>query len=299
MYRAKERGRARYEFFDERMRVRTLVRMRTENDLRHALALGQLEVHYQPIVALRDSALAGFEALLRWTHPRRGSVPPGEFIPIAEDSGLIADIGSWVLRRAAAQVVEWRGRGGPAGWPLMIGVNVSARQFATGTVADEVALVMHEYGLGPDELAIELTESVLMEETAAAVDTLQALKAMGVRMILDDFGTGYSSLSYLERFPLDGLKIDRSFVAGLDGGGPSAIVTAIVSMAQSLDIAVTAEGVETPEQLDQLRSLGINYAQGFYFGRPGPPPAHAELLGTDLRRAAAGRDADSDVTAGG
>ena len=277
MYRAKERGRARYELFDERMRVRTLLRMRTENDLRHALPQNQLEVHYQPIVALRDADLVGFEALLRWHHPRRGMVPPAEFIPVAEDSGLIASIGRWVLDQAASQAAAWRGRGGNSG-RLMISVNLSARQFTHGGLADDVAAVLEEAGIEADELTMEITESVLMEETDAAVETLQALKALGVRLVLDDFGTGYSSLSYLERFPLDGLKIDRSFVSGLDGGGSSAIVAAIVSMARSLELSTTAEGVETEEQVDALRLLGCDYAQGWYFGRPGPPRAQAPLL---------------------
>ncbi|MEA2478891.1 MAG: hypothetical protein QOJ07_813 [Thermoleophilaceae bacterium] len=278
MYRAKERGRSRFELFDERMRVRTVMRMRTENDLRLALPEDQLEVYYQPVVSLAQGDLVGFEALLRWHHPRRGDIPPAEFIPVAEDSGLIIPIGAWVLEQAAQQAVRWRGRGGRRGSPLMIAVNLSAVQFAKGGLADEVATLLDQAALQPDELAVELTESVLMEETEAAVETLHALKGLGVRLILDDFGTGYSSLSYLERFPLDGIKIDRSFVAGLDGGGSAAIVTAIVSMARSLDLRVTAEGVESADQLELLRRLGCDYAQGFYFGRPGPPSAHADLF---------------------
>jgi EAL domain-containing protein (putative c-di-GMP-specific phosphodiesterase class I) len=205
-------------------------------------------------------------------------VPPAEFIPVAEDSGLIAPIGRWVLDQAAGQAARWRGRGGNSGRPLMVSVNLSARQFTHGGLADDVAEVLEHAGLQADELTMEITESVLMEETDAAVETLQALKALGVKLVLDDFGTGYSSLSYLERFPLDGLKIDRSFVSGLDGGGSSAIVAAIVSMARSLELSVTAEGVETEEQVDALRMLGCDYAQGWYFGRPGPPRAQAPLL---------------------
>jgi diguanylate cyclase (GGDEF)-like protein/PAS domain S-box-containing protein len=278
MYLAKERGRARYELSDERMRVRAMLRMRTEDDLRHALPEKQFEVHYQPIVSLTEADLVGFEALLRWHHPGRGSVPPNEFIGIAEDSGLIGGIGRWVLGEAAGQAARWRGRGGRFGGPLVMSVNVSARQFAEGGLADEIAGVLEQAELQADELAVEITESVLMEETDAAVETLQELKALGVRLMLDDFGTGYSSLSYVERFPLDGLKIDRSFVAALDGGESSWIVAAIVSMARSLELTVTAEGVETEDQVEQLRRLGCDFAQGWYFGRPGPPLAQAPLV---------------------
>jgi diguanylate cyclase (GGDEF)-like protein/PAS domain S-box-containing protein len=279
MYRAKERGRARYELFDERMRVRTLVRMRVENELRRAVPGEDLHVHYQPIVALANGDLAGFEALIRWRHPRRGDVSPVDFIPIAEESGLIVPIGRWVLEQAAAQGVLWRGHGGVQSEPLTVAVNLSARQLSHGSFADEVATVLNATGLEPERLLLEITESVLMEQTEATLEALHSLKRLGVRLVLDDFGTGYSSLSYLERFPIDALKIDRSFVAGLDSGGSAAIVTAIVSMAHSLDLRVTAEGVETEEQLEQLRRLGCEYAQGFFFGRPGPPAAHERLLG--------------------
>jgi diguanylate cyclase (GGDEF)-like protein/PAS domain S-box-containing protein len=278
MYRAKERGRARYELFDERMRVRTVVRMRVENDLRRAVPGQELHVHYQPIVAVADGDLAGFEALLRWRHPRRGDVPPGEFISIAEESGLILPIGRWVLEQAAEQAVRWRGRAGARAEPLTVAVNLSARQLSHGRFADEVAEVLAATRLEPERLLLELTESMLMEHSEATLEVLHALKELGVRLVLDDFGTGYSSLSYLDRFPIDALKIDRSFVAGLDSGGSAAIVTAIVSMAHSLDLRVTAEGVESAEQLERLRQLGCEYAQGFFFGRPGPPDAHDRLL---------------------
>jgi diguanylate cyclase (GGDEF)-like protein len=279
MYRAKERGRSRYDLFDERMRVRTLVRMRIENDLRRAVPGTDLRVHYQPIVALGNGDLAGFEALIRWRHPQRGDVPPGEFIPIAEESGQILSIGHWVLEQAAEQAVIWRGRGGTSGEPLTVAVNLSARQLSRGDLPEEVGAVLAAAGLEPERLLIEITESMLMENTQATLATLRALRELGVRLVLDDFGTGYSSLSYLERFPIDALKIDRSFVAGLDSGGSAAIVTAIVSMAHSLGMTVTAEGVETEDQLEQLRRLGCEYAQGFFFGRPAPPESHDRLLG--------------------
>ncbi|MEA2445431.1 MAG: hypothetical protein QOJ12_2723 [Thermoleophilales bacterium] len=278
MYRAKERGRARYELFDERMRVRTVVRMRVENDLRRAVPGEELRVHYQPIVSIADGDLAGFEALIRWRHPQRGNVPPGDFIPIAEESGQILPIGRWVLEQAAQQAVRWRGRAGARAEPLTVAVNLSARQLSHGHLADEVAEVLAATALEPGRLLLEMTESMLIEHSEATLEALHALKALGVRLVLDDFGTGYSSLSYLDRFPIDALKIDRSFVAGLDSGGSAAIVAAIVSMAHSLDMRVTAEGVETEEQLERLRQLGCEYAQGFFFGRPGPPEAQDHLL---------------------
>ena len=282
MYRAKERGRARYELFDERMRVRALVRMRIDHDLRRAVPGEDLHVHYQPIVALADGDVASFEALLRWHHPGRGDVPPAEFIPVAEESGLIGAIGRWVLEQSAEQAVRWRGLAGAGAEPLGVSVNLSARQFSQGRLADEVAEVLAASGLEPARLMLEITESVLMDEAEAAVEELHALKDIGVRLVLDDFGTGYSSLSYLERFPIDALKIDRSFVAALDSGGSAAIVDAIVSMAHSLDLRVTAEGVETEAQIDHLRRIGCEYAQGWYFGRPGPPELHDGLISSRL-----------------
>jgi diguanylate cyclase (GGDEF)-like protein/PAS domain S-box-containing protein len=278
MYRAKDRGRARHELFDERMRVRTLVRMRVENDLRRAVRGDALRVHYQPIVAVANGDLAGFEALIRWRHPRRGDIPPVDFIPIAEESGLILPIGRWVLEQAAEQGVRWRGRAGAGAAPLTIAVNLSARQLSSGRFADDLADVLSTTGLEPERLLLEITESMLMEHTDATLEALHTLTSLGVRLVLDDFGTGYSSLSYLERFPIDAIKIDRSFIAGLDSGGSAAIVAAIVSMARSLDLSVTAEGVETEEQLEHLRRLGCEYAQGFFFGRPGPPTAHDRLM---------------------
>jgi diguanylate cyclase (GGDEF)-like protein len=283
MYRAKERGRARYELFDERMRVRTLMRMRIENDLRRAGLGDDLQVHYQPIVSLAEGDVAGFEALIRWQHPHRGDVEPGEFIPIAEESGLIVPIGRWVLEQAAEQGVRWRGQAGTRASELGVAVNLSARQLSQGRFVDEVADVLATTGLEPERLVLEITESMLIEQSAATLDVLHSLKDLGVQLVLDDFGTGYSSLSYLDRFPIDALKIDRSFVGALDSGGSAAIVTAIVSMAHSLDLRVTGEGVETAEQLDHLRRLGCDYAQGFFFGRPAPPAAHDPLLGASPR----------------
>src|SRR5829696_8190304 len=282
MYRAKERGRARFELFDDRMRARTLVRMRIDHDLRRAVPGEDLFVHYQPIVDLEAGEVAGFEALMRWRHPTRGDLAPAEFIPIAEESGMIETLGRWVLEQAAQQAVRWDALHGAGPRRLGVSVNLSARQFGHGRLADEVADVLADTGLDPQRLLLEITESVLIDENGAAIDELHGLKNLGVNLVLDDFGTGYSSLSYLERFPIGGLKIDRSFVAALAGGGSAPIVDAIVSMAHSLDLVVTAEGVERQDQVAPLRRLGCEFAQGWYFGRPGPAAAQGRLISSGL-----------------
>jgi len=283
MYEAKARGRARLAMFDEHMRVRTLVRMRIDHDLRRAVPGRDLHLHYQPIFDLGSGELAAFEALMRWRHPSRGNLMPAEFIPVAEESGIIGSLGRWVLEEAAEQAVRWDAAHPQSARPLRVSVNLSARQFAEGRLADEVSEVLAATGLDPQRLLLEITESVLIDETDAAIDELHALKDIGVQLVIDDFGTGYSSLSYLERFPIDGLKIDRSFVAGLGAGGSAPIVDAIVSMAHSLDLIVTAEGVETEAQVDPLRRLGCEYAQGWHFGRPAPADAHERLISAGTR----------------
>jgi diguanylate cyclase (GGDEF)-like protein/PAS domain S-box-containing protein len=278
MYRAKERGRARLALFDEHMRVRTLVRMRIDHDLRRAVLGEDMYVHYQPIVDLEAGEVAGFEALMRWRHPSRGDLSPVDFIPIAEESGMIGFLGRWVLEQAAQQAVRWEAVAGAGARPIGVSVNLSPRQFGHDQLADEVAEVLAATGLAPQRLQLEITESLLIDETDTAIDELHALKDLGVNLVIDDFGTGYSSLSYLERFPLDGLKIDRSFVAALSDGGSAPIVDAIVSMAHSLDLLVTAEGVETGAQVHPLRRVGCEYGQGWYFGRPGPADALDRLI---------------------
>jgi diguanylate cyclase (GGDEF)-like protein len=265
LYRAKERGRGRHEMFDVGMRDRITTRLRIEDDLRRALDSGdQLWIAYQPFVHLPGGGVAGVEALLRWTHPERGAIAPSEFIPIAEDSGLIVEIGEYVLRTACAQMAAW-GRG-----DLRLTVNVSARQMALSGMPGTVGAVLRETGLPAHRLGLEITEGLLLEETPATVETLQALRRLGVRLMLDDFGTGYSSLGYLRRYPLDVLKIDRTFVddLGEDGRGDSAIVEAIVGMAKALGMRVIPEGVETAGQLARLTELGCDYAQGFHLSRP-------------------------------
>jgi diguanylate cyclase (GGDEF)-like protein/PAS domain S-box-containing protein len=279
MYRAKERGRGRFELFDAGLRDRITARLRMEADLRRALeGEGRLWVAYQPFWHVPERRIAGVEALLRWDHPERGSISPGEFIPVAEESGLIVDLGARVLRAACEQVARWQRE--PAFAELRLTVNVSARQVAAPDLVPMVADVLAQTGLPAASLGLEITEGLLLEETPATGQTIRALQALGVRLILDDFGTGYSSLRYLQRYPLDGLKVDQSFVAGLgpDGAGDGAIVEAIVGMARALGMRIIPEGVETEGQLDRLVALGLTFAQGFLLSRPLPPEELEALL---------------------
>jgi diguanylate cyclase (GGDEF)-like protein len=270
MYRAKERGRARIEVFDEAVRARILERLETEHLLRRALDRNELCLHYQPIVRVNSGALTSFEALVRWNHPERGQVPPDEFIPLAEDSGLIIPIGRWVLREACAQLSAWRAAS-PTMSAVQVSVNLSAKQFNSPDIVATVAEALALASLPAAALILEITESVLMEEAESTAQTLRALKELGVGLSIDDFGTGYSSLSYLKRFPVDVLKIDRSFVAGLGtDADDDVIVSAVVSLAHALGLSVVAEGVETRCQLHELRRLGCDSAQGYLLGRPGP-----------------------------
>jgi diguanylate cyclase (GGDEF)-like protein len=268
MYRAKQQGPGRSELFDDAMRVLVSDRLRTESDLRRALERDQMKVYYQPIIDARTGQPRGAEALVRWDHPERGLVPPGEFIPIAEETGLIHDLGRFVLETASAQCAEWQRR---FDMPLEISVNVSGRQIANPQFPAEAAAIAERSGLRPGTLMIEVTESVLIEEAESPVTVLNKLRKHGLRLVLDDFGTGYSSLSYLKHFPIDGVKIDRSFVAGLfDSPMDTAIVRAVVDMSRAGDITVVAEGVETEEQQDHLVALGCERLQGFLFSRPIP-----------------------------
>ena len=285
MYRAKERGRSRIELYDADMRRRMLDRVETERSLRTAIGAGELRLHYQPIVALDGWTVVAAEALVRWEHPERGMVQPAEFVSLAEESGLILPLGRWVLGEACRQLAAWRADGRP---DLRVTVNLSARQFADPSLIDVVAEALARAGLPGDALWLEITESVLMEEVEATADTLLALKRLGVRLSVDDFGTGYSSLSYLKRFPVDVLKIDRSFIDGL-GTDPEdgAIVLAIMSLAQALRLDVIAEGVEHFHQLEALHHLGCGAVQGYLLARPGPadtlpflaPPALLSSVG--------------------
>ena len=278
MHRAKERGRARYELFDERLRGRAISRLRVENDLRRALERDELTLDYQPLVSLRDHSLVSVEALVRWDHPERGRIPPADFIPVAEENGLIEPIGRWVLDRACRQAARWY-RQRPDAPPLTMSVNLSAAQVANRALPDTVAAALRSSGLDPSCLALELTESVMVGDADELHETLMALKALGVALVLDDFGTGYSSLSYLSRLPLDALKVDRSFVAGL-GTEPrdSAITEAIVAMSRALSLQVVGEGAETIQQIDELSRLGCDLVQGNHFSRPVPAAAITRML---------------------
>jgi diguanylate cyclase (GGDEF)-like protein/PAS domain S-box-containing protein len=278
MYRAKERGRGRCEMFDAEMRARAVRRLEVERELRGALERDELELHYQPVVALASGEIVAVEALVRWRHPRRGVLDPSEFVSIAEESGLIEPIGRWVQETACRQALGWHALQ-PDRRPLDIAVNLSARQVAHRDLADSVAEVLTRTGLEPVNLRLEITESSLVEESATAMATLAALSEIGVRLVLDDFGTGYSSLAYLNRFPFDALKIDRSFVEGLGVEQErTAIVEAVIGMARALSLEAIAEGVESEAQLSELRRLGCDFAQGHLFSRPLAPEKVTELL---------------------
>jgi diguanylate cyclase (GGDEF)-like protein/PAS domain S-box-containing protein len=293
MYGAKKKGRNCYEVFDPSMGSRAIERLKLETELRRAARSPgeEFAIYYQPTVDLRTGRVRGMEALLRWSQPERGLVLPAEFIPIAEETGLIATIGNWVLREACHQGAEWHGdwrERYPGAELPRIAVNLSAKQFQHPYLVAEVANILSETGLDPRTLELEITESVVMDSAEDVVDKLEKLKELGVRLAIDDFGTGYSSMNYLQRFPLDLLKIDRSFVEGL-GRDPEAlpIVSAIVRLARALHLDVVAEGGETAEQLKHLRDLGSNLAQGYYFTEPLPSKAASALLQRNL---AAGSD---------
>ncbi len=291
MYHAKRHGRARCERFEPTMRRNAQERLRTEAELRHALENDELRLYYQPVVNLAGGRIVAVEALVRWQHPERGLVAPVEFIPIAEESGLIVPLGDWVLREALRMAAYWRRlRPAPAP-PVVVSVNVSARQMAEPGLVPRVAQVLSEAGVDPSQLALEITESMLIEDPLASADVLSALRALGVRMVLDDFGTGYSSFNYIKHFPVDFLKLDRSFVVELTAGSTDvAIVNAVVEMARALDTRVVAEGVETDAQLDEVIRLGCDLAQGFYFARPVPPERVDDLLMVDPWRSPNGHD---------
>jgi len=278
MYQAKARGRARFEIFDRAMRARTVERLSVENDLRRALTRDELRVIYQPIVSLRDSSVVSVEALLRWEHPTRGTLLPADFIAVAEESGLIDSIGRFVLDSACTQAARWHALR-PDSRPLGIAVNLSVRQFTQRALETTIVAALTESGVEPSSLCLEITESVLLEEPQGVADTIRRLSRLGVRFVLDDFGTGYSSLAYLSGLPIDGLKVDQSFVRALGTDERStAITTAIVRMAQALSLEVIAEGVEAAHQLRALRALRCELGQGYLFHRPLSAEAVGELL---------------------
>ncbi|GGQ55541.1 putative bifunctional diguanylate cyclase/phosphodiesterase [Couchioplanes azureus] len=279
MYKAKGQGRNAYALFDTSLRDQVRDRMNLEQALRTALARGELSVHYQPITDLATGELDGFEALMRWQHPALGAVSPLDFIPIAEETGLIVESGAWLLREAAGQLAKWRAARGPDARPLHVSVNVSVRQLRDGALVGIVRDVLAETGLPPEALWLEITESGVMEDLETALATLDALRDLGVTMAVDDFGTGYSSLSYLNRLPIGIVKLDRSFVSEVGRHGANEpIVRAVLAMTRAMHLRVVAEGVETEVQSDWLREQGCELAQGWLYGKPALPAEHDELV---------------------
>jgi EAL domain-containing protein (putative c-di-GMP-specific phosphodiesterase class I) len=276
MYAAKSAGKGRIALFDETTREHMVEQIATEFSLRGACARGEFELHYQPVLALEDHTVHEIEALLRWRHPIRGLLKPAEFMAVAERTGMIAEIGAWVLEEACRQAVRWRPLG-PGGEGLPVAVNISAYELTRSDLASVVSQALQTTGLEPRLLILETKESALLEDEVTAQLELGRLKALGVRLVIDDFGTGYSSLPALRALSIDGMKLDRSFsqsLEGHDGGG--AMLAAVLSMGSALDATVTAEGVETWSQVAQLKRRGCSYGQGYLFGEPMP----AELMTT-------------------
>jgi diguanylate cyclase (GGDEF)-like protein/PAS domain S-box-containing protein len=285
MYQAKENGRQSFQFFKPSMNARAVERQSIEESLRRALERQEFALHYQPKINLTTGAITGAEALIRWVHPMRGMISPADFIPVAEDCGLILSIGAWVLREACAQARTWMAAGLPA---TSMAVNVSAMEFRHESFLDGVVAILNETGLDPEFLELELTESVLMKHAAATATILRTLRESGIRVAIDDFGTGYSSLSYLQKFPVDAVKIDQSFVRQIStAGDDTTIVKAIIGMARGLKLRVIAEGVETPEEVAFLRAYRCEEAQGYYFSRPVPAQKFATLLRNGIPQSSA------------
>jgi EAL domain-containing protein (putative c-di-GMP-specific phosphodiesterase class I) len=280
MYQAKENGRQSYQFFKPAMNNRAVERQSLEDGLRRAWERQEFALHYQPKINLGTGKITGAEALLRWTHPTRGSISPAQFIPVAEDCGLILPMGAWVLREACKQGRAWADAGLPA---VTMAVNVSAIEFRDERFLEGLFAILSETGLDPRSLEVELTEGVLMKRAKSTASILQTLRERGVQVAIDDFGTGYSSLSYLQKFPVDALKVDQSFIRQIGATGDDAtLVTAVIGMARSLKLRVVAEGVETFEALAFLRAHHCDEAQGYYFSRPVPAQRFAGLLRTGL-----------------
>ena len=274
MYRAKEKGKTRYEVFDTVMHAKAVTRLQLENDLRRAVEREEFEVHYQPIVSLATAKIVGFESLVRWQHPERGMVSPLEFISIAEETGLIVDLGLWVLRASCRQLRQWQ-QYDPS---LMISVNLSGKQFTQPDLIEQIKRILDDTGLDPRSLKLEITESVVMENADSASSMLMQLCALGIQSSIDDFGTGYSSLSYLHRFPVNTLKIDRSFISRMDDGDEETeIVRTILTLATNLGMEVVAEGIETEKQLAHLKAMSCAYGQGYFFSKPLNTEAATEL----------------------
>ena len=278
MYQAKSRGSSCYEVFDARMHANILDRLQLEADLRRAIDHHEFVVHYQPIMELKDHSLIGFEALVRWEHPRRGMVYPAEFIPLAEENGLINNIGDWIFREACRQLGTWQ-RQYPRNPPLKMSMNISGKQFSQPDLATKLEAILQEAGIAADTIALEITESMIMENIDNAVETMGRLRGLGFHIHIDDFGTGYSSLSYLHRFPVTALKIDRTFINKLTSSGENKeIITSIISLANSLKLDVIAEGVELNHQLTHIKDLRCEFGQGYLFSKPGESSAIDEWI---------------------
>ena len=287
LYRAKSEGRGTLRFFEPGMDVQMQARRELEHDLRKALAAGEFELHYQPMLNLARNDITGVEALVRWRHPERGMIPPGDFIPLAEEIGLILPLGEWAIREACAAAVVWPGN-------LRVAVNLSPAQFRSPGLVQVVVDALATSGLAPERLELEITENILLHDSKTTLAMLFQLREMGVRIAMDDFGTGYSSLSYLQTFPFDKIKIDRSFVKDITHAvGSLNIVRAVAAMAKGLGMQTTAEGVETQEQLDAVKAEGCTEMQGFLLSRAVPAGEIAKLL----EAAAATRQADAQNAA--
>ncbi|RYE92737.1 MAG: GGDEF domain-containing protein, partial [Oxalobacteraceae bacterium] len=284
MYGAKNDGRNTYQFFARAMHENAALRLQTEAQLRQALERGEFLLHYQPKLDLAGATVSGFEALLRWNHPQRGLVPPLEFVSILEDTGLILPVGEWVIGEVCRQLKAWQADGLPL---APVAINLSARQLQQDDLAGAIERIVVGAGVAPTLLEFELTESMLMTNPEAAVETLSRIKALGMRLSVDDFGTGYSSLAYLKRFPLDALKIDRTFVRDLPHDSDDALITkAVIRLAHSLNLKVVAEGVENIEQIRELEKYNCDEIQGYYISRPLPAQGAAAML-MDRQMAAA------------
>ena len=284
LHQAKDKGKTRYEIFDNDMHKTAIARLKLESDLRRAMGRDEFVLHYQPIVSITNKRLIGFEALVRWNHPRLGLIHPDQFIPLAEETGLIVPMGEWILHEGCAQIQQWH-QTIPATKNLSMNINISSMQFAQHDLTAKIEEILHITGLPGHYLRLEITESTLIQNVESAMTMFDDLRKLGIRIYMDDFGTGYSSLSYLVRFPLDGIKIDRSFISSLDGNGEQPkIVKAIIELANSLGIDVIAEGVEVAEQTIRLKLFKCKYAQGNHFSMPLPSQQAALLIRSAARK---------------
>jgi diguanylate cyclase (GGDEF)-like protein len=278
MYMAKERGKNRYQMFEPEMHETALRRLELKADLQRALEHGEFILNYQPVIELDTGRISGVEALIRWIHPDRGLVPPLDFIPLAEETGLIVPIGRWVLREACTYAAGLYERF-PSDHPLHMAVNLSAKQLARADIVDDIRAIMQETGIDPSSLILEITESVMMADMDLSIARLTELKELGVQIAIDDFGTGYSSLNYVRRFPVDILKVDKSFIDGVsEGGESSALTAAVIELAGILNLKPVAEGIERVDQLERLLELHCELGQGFYFAKPLESASLEELL---------------------